>query len=511
MAIQSYIIKNRKLATWFMSTMKASFWEKQGVNKVLKRFQNVARRVPAYKKFLKDSGINPETVRTLEDFKKLPIIDKKNYLLKYDIKELCLDGKLYDKYLIDRSSGYSGTSFFWPRLAEEDKDYPTYMKLAYEQFYQIHEKSTLMIITLALGSWVGGEKISWATREIALRSKNPFTVITPGLNLDEIIEIVDYFKDKYNQIVIVGYPPFVKTIIDEGERRGIDWKSFKVKIGLGGEGYSEDWREYIREKIGMDKNDFMGIAGGYGAADLGMSVGREYPISVLIRKLANQNKKIAKDLFGEENIPSLCQYNPAAFYIEEINRELIFSCQPGVPLIRYNIKDRGGVISFKKAIEIVSSYGYKPFELLFDKGYTKRDIWQFPFFYVNGRTDGTVIIDGTNVYPDNVESAFYETDGRKINSYKLEIRRDNAYNESLWVMLELKRGFNLPDNGEADKLIGSLQQNILKAIQQSNHDYCDAYRNNPKACKPNIEIYQYSTGPFLNDKNKIKITHIHKK
>jgi phenylacetate-CoA ligase len=260
MSMQSVIMRRREWATWFMSTMKASFWEKQGIKKVLKRFKDVSRRVQAYQKLLKENNINPGDINAIEDFKKLPIIDKKNYLLKYDIKELCLDGKLYDKYLIDRSSGYSGTSFFWPRLAEEDKDYPTYMKLAYEQFYQIHEKSTLMIITLALGSWVGGEKISWATREIAIQSKNPFTVITPGLNLGEIIEIVEYFKNKYDQIVIVGYPPFVKTIIDEGERCGIDWKSFTVKIGLGGEGYSEDWREYIREKIGMDKNDLMGIA-----------------------------------------------------------------------------------------------------------------------------------------------------------------------------------------------------------------------------------------------------------
>lgn len=509
--MQSIIMSRREWATWFMSTMPASFWEKQGMKKTLKRFQEVASRVPAYKKMLKEHNINPTDITTIKAYKKLPIIDKKDYLKKYEIEELCLDGKLSDKYLIDRSSGYSGTSFFWPRLVEEDKDYPTYMNLAYEQFYHIHQKSTLMIITLALGSWVGGEKISWATREIALRGKNPFTVITPGTNIDETLEIVNYFKNKYDQIVIVGYPPFVKTIIDEGKQRGIDWKSFTLKIGLGGEGYSEDWREYIREKIGMDKNDFMGIAGGYGAADLGMSVGREYPISVLIRKLANHKKELAKDLFGEENIPSLCQYNPATFYIEAVNKELIFSCQAGVPLIRYNIHDRGGVIPFEKAIKIVESHGFKPFELLAGQGYTKRDIWQLPFFYVNGRTDGSVIIDGTNIYPDNVELAFYEKDGLKISSFKLEIRRDTSYNESLWIMLEFKKEFDLPIGSNADQLIKNLQQNILQVMQQSNQDYRDAYKNNPKVCMPHIEIYQYGQGPFLNDKNKIKIDYIRKK
>lgn len=510
MSMQSIIMSRRGWATWFMSTMKGSFWEKQGIKKALKRFQTVANRVPAYKKLLQELGINPSDVVTMEDYAKLPILDKKNYLMKYELEELCLDGKLSNKYLIDRSSGYSGTSFFWPRLIEEDKDYPTYMKLAYEQFYGIDRKSTLMIITLALGSWVGGEKISWATREIALQGKNPFSVITPGPNIDEVLEIVQYFKKKYDQIVIVGYPPFVKNVIDEGERRGVDWKTFSVKIGLGGEGYSEDWREYVRDKIGMDKKELMGIAGGYGAADLGMSVGREYPISVLIRKLANQKKELARDLFGEENIPSFCQYNPATFYIEEINKELIFSCQPGIPLIRYNIKDRGGVIPFDKAIEIVGSYGFDPFKLLAGQGYTKRDIWKLPFFYVYGRSDGTAIIDGTNVYPDNVNPALCSDEGKMVHSYQMEVRQDSQFNEHLYIYLELHSNIELPKNGEYQALITKLHDQLLQALCKTNSDYADAYSNNPSTCGPIVELYEYGQGPFLGSDQAIKQRYIKK-
>jgi phenylacetate-CoA ligase len=490
--------------------MKASFWEKQGVKKAMKRFQEVASRVPAYKKLLEEHKINPSDVTTIEAYKKLPILDKKNYLNKFGIEELCLDGKLSGKYLIDRSSGFSGTSFFWPRLAMEDVDYPAYMKLAYEQFYRIHEKSTLMIITLALGTWVGGEKISWATREIALRGNNPFTVITPGLDLEETLAIVDYFKSKFDQIVLVGYPPFIKTIIDQGQKRGIDWKSLNIKIGLGGEGYSENWREYIRDNIGLSKNDLMGIAGGYGAADVGMSVGREYPITVQIRKLANINRELAVELFGAGGIPSLCQYNPATYFIEGINGELVFSVLTGTPLIRYNIHDRGGTIPFESALAICRKHGYEVIDMLIEKGYSSKDIWRLPLFYVNGRTDGTVIIDGTNVYPDNVESAFYGPDGHKINSFKLEIRQDANFNESLWINLELKRGIELPKSSETDSLNKTLQNSILQALLSSNHDYCDAYRRNAAICKPCVAIHQFGEGPFKNDGSKIKIDYIYK-
>lgn len=510
MSMQSIIMSRREWATWFMSTMKGSFWEKQGTKKALKRFQVAANRVPAYQQLLREHKINPKDITIREDYQRLPILDKKNYLQKYALEELCLDGKLSNKYLIDRSSGYSGTSFFWPRLAEEDKDYPTYMRLAYEQFYGIDRKSTLMIITLSLGSWVGGEKISWATREIALRGENPFTVITPGLDLDEILEIVKYFKNKYEQIVLVGYPPFVKTIIDEGERRGIDWKSFAVKIGLGGEGYSEDWREYIRDKIGMDKKDLMGIAGGYGAADLGMSVGREYPISVLIRKLANQNKSLARELFGEEGIPSFCQYNPVAFYIEAVENELVFSCHAGIPLVRYNIHDRGGVVPFARALEIVRSHGFDPIRLLLQHGYTKRDIWRLPFFYVYGRSDGTAIIDGTNVYPDNVNPALCSDEGKMIHSYQMEVKQDGQFNEHLYIFLELHQNIALPKNGEYQKLVTRLHDQLLQALCKMNVDYADAYSNNPSTCDPIVELYEYGRGPFQGSDQAIKQRYIKK-
>lgn len=504
MSMQSLIMSRRSWATWFMSTMKPGFWERQGARKALALFRDVARRVPAYRKTLAERRIDPERIRSVEDFRSLPVIDKNSYLRRFPLEELCLDGTLHDKYLIDRSSGYSGASFFWPRLPTEDRDYPRYMKLAYEQFYQIDRKPTLMVITLALGTWVGGEKISWATREIAMRGKHPFTVITPGSNIEEILEIVDFFKGRYEQIVLVGYPPMVREILERGIETGIDWKRVGLKIGLGGEGYSEDWREYVRGLIGLGPKDLMGIAGGYGAADLGMSVGREYPISVLVRKLANRDKALARDLFGEEAIPSLCQYNPAAFHIEAVGGDLVFSCRAGVPLIRYNIHDRGGVIPFERLLEIVRSHGSDPIGLLAEYGYTTRDIWRLPFFYVYGRSDGTVIIDGTNVYPENVEPALSSEDWRLIRSHQLAVTQDQKYAEHFHVYLELREDAPWPGHRERAALETRLGERILTALCETNTDYRDAYQNNPATCRPLVRLFAYGEGPFQDSGRRIK-------
>ena len=480
-----------------MSSRSPDFWKKTAEKNVLKRFQKVAHRVPAYKKFLEKNSIDPEDIKTIKDFKELPIINKKNYLEKYPIEKLCLDGNLSDKYLIDRSSGYSGASFFWPRTREEDKDYPAYMKLAYEQFYKIHEKSTLMIITLALGTWVGGEKISWATREIAIRGKNPFTVITPGLNVEEILEIVKYFQGKYEQIVLVGYPPFIKTVIDEGAKKEINWKEINLKIGLGGEGYSENWREYIRKRIGLPEDDFMGIAGGYGAADLGMSVGREYPITILIRKLANRNKKLAGDLFGEENVPSLCQYSPSSFYIEEESNELIFSCMAGIPVIRYNIHDRGGEISFDKAIKILKAHNINPFKLLEDRGYDKKDIWQLPLFYVFGRSDGTVSLYGVNIYIENIKAALEKDLLAKTNTgnFKMEVVFDKEFNQNLITHIELIKNVNITSD-----LKVKYKKYIAQVLKDANREYNRLHYELGDKVLPEIKLCSYQQPEIFGEK-----------
>ena len=46
----------------------------------LKVFQKAAATVPAYQSVLKKNKINPRSVKNLDDFKKLPVVDKKNYI-----------------------------------------------------------------------------------------------------------------------------------------------------------------------------------------------------------------------------------------------------------------------------------------------------------------------------------------------------------------------------------------------------------------------------------------------
>src|SRR5689334_7309824 len=60
----------------------------------LSLFHDVARRVPAYRQFLEERGIDPASIRSAADFSTLPLTDKTNYLQRHLLAELCRDGRL---------------------------------------------------------------------------------------------------------------------------------------------------------------------------------------------------------------------------------------------------------------------------------------------------------------------------------------------------------------------------------------------------------------------------------
>jgi phenylacetate-CoA ligase len=494
------------LTKLFMSNMTASFWNRQGQKNALQVFEETSKHSIAYQDFLKENKVRVQDIKTVVDFKKLPILDKNNYISKYPLKNLVYENELWSKYTVEKSSGHSGGSFFWPRSAAEDELFPKYIEYSFVQFYGINKKSTLVILTLALGTWTSGEKMAEALRMAAKKSAYKMTVVTPGSNLEEVIEIVQNLSANYEQTVIVGYPPFIKSIIDEGIRRQINWKKLNTRLGLGGEGYSEAWREYMAERIGLPKNDLLGISGGYGAADVGMSVGREYPISVLIRKLAYRDKNLAADLFGSHSIlPSLLQYNPGTFYMEaNQNGELLFTVKAGVPLVRYNIHDKGGIIDFDQMVSILKKHDIDILEKIKSYGYSKEDIWRLPFFYVFGRSDGTISVGGANIYPENIEAALYHPDAKVINTHKLTLEIDENMNTRPSILVELTNDTKPLNESDTVVLEQKLHDIFLDKMLQINQDFRDAHRVDSKSTDPKVKIYSFGQGPFAEDKEKIK-------
>ena len=84
-----------------------------GEKLLIKAFHRSAQRVPAYKELLKKKGVDPGEVTSVETFKQIvPVITKEDIFPDYDVKDLCIDGRLDKMKNPMSSSGFSGVFSF---------------------------------------------------------------------------------------------------------------------------------------------------------------------------------------------------------------------------------------------------------------------------------------------------------------------------------------------------------------------------------------------------------------
>jgi len=73
----------------------------------------------------------------------------------------------------------------------------------------------------------------------------------------------------FERTCILGYPPFVKSLIDAGIASGLNWAERDVCMVLAGEVFSEEWRSLVaaRASVPVPLRDIVSI---YGTADAGV-------------------------------------------------------------------------------------------------------------------------------------------------------------------------------------------------------------------------------------------------
>ena len=122
----------------------------------LELFHDAARSVPAYARFLKSAGVDPAEVRSPEDFDRLPLLTKDNYLRAYQLPQVYRGGEFYSCDMVAVSSGSSGTPTYWFRSVLDERAVAARFEQVFRDSFRADERSTLAVICFALGSWVGG-------------------------------------------------------------------------------------------------------------------------------------------------------------------------------------------------------------------------------------------------------------------------------------------------------------------------------------------------------------------
>jgi phenylacetate-CoA ligase len=453
-------------------------------------FSSVAATVPAYRAFLATQGIDPAAIQTSADFHTLPQTTKKNYQLCYPLADLCRDGRLEDCDFVAVSSGSTGKPTFWPRFISDEFAIATRFEQVFHDSFAADTRRTLAVVCFALGTWVGGMYTASCCRHLAAKGY-PITIITPGNNKEEIFRVVTELGSAFEQVVLLGYPPFLKDVIDGGIARGIAWEQYHIKLVMAGEVFSEEWRSLVGERMGST-NPYCDSASLYGTADAGV-LANETPLSVCIRRFLAEHPDAARALFGESRLPTLAQYDPFSRYFEAENRTLLFSGDNGVPLVRYNILDTGGVVPYEEMRAFLSEWGFDPVAEL--RRHSDRGIRSLPFVYVFGRSDFTVSYFGANIYPENVTVGLEqpEVSGGVTGKFVLEVKEDADKNRFLSVTVELAPGVE-GTNEYQDAIAASILTQLMRLNSEFANYVPPAYRQIHVTLKPTGDPEYFPVG-----------------
>ncbi len=434
--------------------------------RALDLFREVVAEVPAYGAFLAASGIDPRGIAKPADLHRLPLLTKANYLRRYPLAERVRGGRLVGCDMIAVSSGSTGEPTFWPRFQSDEAAIAVRFEQVFADGFLADRRRTLAVVCFALGSWVGGLYTLGCCRLLAAKGY-PILCVAPGNNKAEIWRVVQALGPQFDQTVLLGYPPFLKDVIDGGIAAGIDWRPLKAKLVMAGEVFSEEWRSLVGSRLGSTAPCY-DQASLYGTADAGV-LGNETPLSIAIRRFLAETPKAARELFGESRLPSLLQYDPTSRYFERLeDGTLAFTGDNGVPLVRYHIADRGGIASYDHMLAVCRDSGFDPMAAL--AGEAWRGVRRLPFVHVFGRADFTVSYFGANIFPENVTVGLEQPGIRDwvTGKFVLQAIEGLAGDPHLSVAVELA-----PGQSASDERRDAAARSILEQLLRLNSEFAN--------------------------------------
>lgn len=417
----------------------------------LKLFKEVADNIPAYKQFLSDHNCSAKDIKSVESFNKMvPLSDKKSYLSKNKQEDLIWKSDLNDLLLFCATSGSTGEPYYFPRNEQLSKQY-SYLIEDYLKYSSYGRGKTLVIIGFGMGVWIGGIITLRAFEIAAQRMKAPIAILPTGFNKTEIFKALKKLAPDFDQTVIVGYPPFVKELVDEASSESIDLAKLKVRFLFAAESFTELFRDYVCQKAGIT-NPLRDTLNVYGSADNG-AMAYETPLSILIRRLILDDPFLRKDVFRQiEKTPTLAQYNPDYIEFEEVNGEIVLTADGALPLIRYAIGDHGGVFDYGAVFKILKQYNIDLDAEIMKSGIAPIANKNYPFVFVYERKDLTATLQGINIYPEFIKEGLLQDDFPRYFTQRFQMSTKYTVQQDQFLQINLELQKNITSTKELERM-----------------------------------------------------------
>jgi len=448
--------------------------------RALARFHAAANTVPAYRTFLAEHGIETSHVVTADDFRSLPVVTKANYIDRWPLRERLIGGEFRTAHTISRSSGSSGHARSWPRGQIDEVVGAALYERLLDEVVGARSRDVLCVVAFAMGTWIAGTYTVAALTSLAERGLRT-VVVSPGIEIEEITQILGDLAPQFDATVIFGYPPFVRQALEYAQSAGVDLTELSLSCALSGESTTENSRDHLRSLIGRP-GEMDSVLSVYGAADIGL-IGIESESAAALRQRLHRDPELRRALdIPDERLPTLLPVDGRHHIVESRNQQLVFTTDGCMPLIRYRLGDAGTVLD----PDVVNRVAGTRFDS--------------PLIVLGGRHDVCATYYGINIYPEPIRdvveaaAASCQVTGR----FTLTATEDEDARPSLVVQVELPDGAR-----RSDALAESLAEEIFMHLCATSSEYrrlAEAIGKQPAL--PRVELAASGSSRFPNGRAK---------
>ncbi|MCK4276159.1 MAG: phenylacetate--CoA ligase [Phycisphaerae bacterium] len=366
--------------------------------------------VPFYKETLASAGVTSESIKGLDDLRRLPFTTKADLRDHYPLGFMAVD-----RSQVARFHGSSGTTGKPTFVAYTKDDLVTWSDLCARFLVAggLRPEHTVHIC-FGYGLFTGGFGLHYGVERVGAAVVPAAAGNTPR----QIMLLRDMAPD-----VLVCTPSYALTIAEACRAQGIDPTELSLKFAhFGGEPWSEDMRVQIEAELGLLAFNNYGLS-----EVIGPGVSGECPARI--------GMHIQEDHFIVECLDPQT-LDPVA---EGEQGELVFTSltKQAMPIIRYRTRDIARLYSEPCPCGRTG--------VRMDR--------------VVGRTDDMLIIRGANVFPSQIEEALLRVEGTAPH-YLIEVARPGTLDE-LKVHVEVRP----EDMSDQMSKMQALRDKISRAIQ----------------------------------------------
>ncbi|OAT82915.1 phenylacetate--CoA ligase family protein [Desulfotomaculum copahuensis] len=365
--------------------------------KLREMLRRVYRNSSFYRKKLDEAGIDPESIRTMDDLARVPFTTKDELRTGYPLGLMAVPEDAVVR--IHSSSGTTGKPVIVPYTGRDVEVWAEMMARCL-RMTGVNRRDRVQV-TPGYGLWTAGIGFQAGVERLGAMA----VPTGPGNTEKQIEMMLDL-----HTTVLIGTSSYGLLLAEEIARRGLQEK-VGLRLGIfGSERWGDKMRRRIESTLGIDTFDIYGLTEIYGPG-----IGIDCPEHTGIHFWSDH-------LLFEVIDPHTGAQLPAG---EEGELVITTLSKEGMPLLRYRTRDISRLIS--AACPCGSPYP------LMER--------------VLGRTDDRIKIKGVNIYPGQIEDVLKMVAGA-CSEYQIVLTRKEAKD---YMLLKVE---GLPEYPPAEVALG---------------------------------------------------------